>query len=155
MHSVQGSATWFVCDLVLETRVDGDPRAVVHVSTRLICAGSAEDALEKATALGHEQEDQYRNPAGSLVTTCFRGLAGLDRVHDELGHGAELFFSEHVGLGETEVVALLRTKAELNVFAERVPSSGPDYSAAEIAAEVAERIALAGDGGGVDDGTGV
>lgn len=150
MNSGPDSARWFVGDLVFEIRVGGDPRAVVQVSTRLIGATSTEEAFEQAVALGHEEEDEYLNPAGALVVTRFRGLAGLDLVHDELGHGAELFFSEQVGLAETEIASLLRQKGELNAFAGRIPPRGPDYRVAEIVAEVTDRTADAGDPDGRD-----
>jgi hypothetical protein len=69
----------------------------------LIRADSPDEAYEKAVSLGYQGEASYDNPNGQLVQIRFRGLADLDVIYDELGHGAELLFHEQVGVEPEEI----------------------------------------------------
>lgn len=84
-------------------------------------------------------EQSYSNPAGRPVTTTFRGLADLDVIHDPLEHGAELFFSERVGVPQQELEKLVSSKDRLSVFRPTEQTAGPDDSSGEVLAEV-ERL---------------
>ncbi len=74
-------------------------------------------------------EETYENSDGDLVTVIFRGLHNLLVIYDDLEHGAELAYSEKIGLSEAAVQALLAAKSELAVFRPRIPPSRskPNY----------------------------
>jgi len=61
---------WFVADLVMEIKVNGDAHNVVHVNTVLV-----EHAYRSSVELGRSQAwKPYSNPAGRKVSTRFVGL---------------------------------------------------------------------------------
>lgn len=54
-------------------------------------------------------------------------------VHDALDHGAELLFEELVGVGATDLSAMVHQKKQLGVFREiDSPVDSPDYGCGEI-----------------------
>lgn len=116
MGSIPPDARWYYADLVMEITVEGDPRNVVHVNTCLIEADSPEQAYEKANALGRDSEYEDVNPLGKKVHVVFRGLGEFDVIHDPLEDGAELFYSETVGLSEDELRQWVTPKDKLNAF---------------------------------------
>jgi len=132
MSFIPQDAQWYVADILEEIRVEGDPRNVVHRNTVLIKADSPEDAYAKSIMLGKEGELEYSNPGGRQVRIVFRGLADLNVIHGELKHGAELFYTEKIGVPEEEIKRLIQTKDGLAVFRETKKSTGPDYSPKEI-----------------------
>ncbi len=127
MGFVPCDAEWFLADLVIEHRIEGDPRNVVHVNTVLVQAGSAKDAYARAMELGAEAESHYENHEGKAVDVVFRGLGELLVIRDKLEHGAELTYSEQIGLTEEEVERLVSPGQSLGVFRDREPSLGPNY----------------------------
>jgi catechol 2,3-dioxygenase-like lactoylglutathione lyase family enzyme len=128
--------SWYLSDLVLQLDVTDDPRGVVHINTCLVAAASADEAYDKALALGRQQEDEYVNPAGRRVRVRFLGLRELLEVYEELEDGAELTFQERVGLSDLEARRLVARRDQLAVFAAVVPSVLPDYSPREVMADV-------------------
>ena len=48
---------WYLAEEVLEIRVEGDPRNVVHVNTRLLQAKDGEQAYARAAEFGAEAAD--------------------------------------------------------------------------------------------------
>jgi hypothetical protein len=105
----------------------------------LVEAADALTAYSRACALGRSHEMEYKNPAGKLVAIKFLGLRELNVVHDALEDGAELLYSEHIGLSDSESRALVRPRSRLAPFRPRRPSPGPDYRDGEVLAE-AERL---------------
>jgi hypothetical protein len=132
MAYVPADAKWFLADLIVELRIEGDPRNVVHINTLLIRADSAEEAYLKAWELGISQDRDDENSEGKTVAIKFRGLRDLFVIHDELDHGAELIYSEQIGLSEDEVGKLVRPKASLSVFEPPCPTPGPNYMPGSI-----------------------
>ena len=127
MGYIPEDAMWYLADVILEKRIESDPRSVVHINRLLVRADSREDAHEKALLLGRQGEHSYENTDGKTVTVTFRGLGELNVIHEELEHGAELSYQELVGLSEEQVRALSKAKPELGVFAPRQVSKGPNY----------------------------
>jgi Domain of unknown function (DUF4288) len=128
VDTIPKDARWYYADIVLEFRIEDDPRNVVHVNTVLVEADSEEHAYHKANEIGQREEDEYTNRKGKRVLVIFRGLKSLDVIHDELADGAELFYDERVDLAEDDVSRLIKPKHELNVFAPRSESANkPDY----------------------------
>jgi hypothetical protein len=101
------SPRWYTAEIIEEITVSGDPRRVIHRNLILISAGSADEAYEKAQRFGSQAEDTYENPAGQAVTVKFRGVAQLDYLYEEPGDGAEVAFSEQIGLSEDQVSSLI------------------------------------------------
>ena len=132
MAHIPRGAQWYVAEIVMELRVEGDARNVVHRNLVLVKASSPEDAYRRAMDLGQQSEDTYQNPEGRTVVSRFRGLRELDVVHDPLEHGAELLFCEDISVPEERVAIWLKTKEQLNVFCDIEPSKGPNYSCKEI-----------------------
>jgi Domain of unknown function (DUF4288) len=156
MGFIPTDARWYLADIVLEHIIEGDPRNLVHVNMHLIEAESPEQAHEKALALGRSSEDEYANTDGKRVRVLFRGLRGLNVIHDELEDGAELAYSEIVGVPEEQLRGWITPKEQLNVFAPIESKRGsPNYmpesvmrmleaerfSRADIASSAESRIA--------------
>ncbi|HTU21548.1 MAG TPA: DUF4288 domain-containing protein [Gemmataceae bacterium] len=117
MAFIPSDAHWYLADIVLEHRIEGDSRNVVHVNTHLIDAASPELAYEKALALGHAAELEYLNTEGKQVHIIFRCLRQLNIIPEELEDGAELMYEEMVGIPEEELQQWVRPKETLGVFA--------------------------------------
>lgn len=117
MGFIPSDARWYIADVVLEHRIEGDMRNVVHVNTHLIEADGPDEAYEKAMVLGRDSEHDYQNTDGCLVQVTFRGLRELNVIHEKLEDGAELMYSEHVGMPEEKLQAWNRPREKLAVFA--------------------------------------
>jgi hypothetical protein len=128
MGFIPTDARWYLADIILEHIVEGDSRNLVHINMHLIEAESPEQAHEKALALGSDSEDEYTNTDGRRVRVAFRGLRGLNVIHDALEDGAELAYSEMVGVSEEQLRGWITPMEQLDVFAPiESKSSGPNY----------------------------
>src|SRR6516162_6964705 len=103
MAFIPKDAKWYIGWIVLEFVIEDDPRNVVHINTLLIEANSPDDAYKKALELGKSQEMEYLNTDGKVVKVKFRGLRELNVIHDELEHGAELFYHQEVEVPEKAI----------------------------------------------------
>lgn len=117
MSFIPKDARWYLADVVLEHRIDGDPENVVHVNTHLVEAGSPHEAYEKALALGRAGEREYENTDGRVVRVVFRGLRELNVIHEPLEDGAEIMYAEEVGVPEERLREWVRPRERLGVFA--------------------------------------
>jgi len=127
MGYIPEEAKWYLADVIVEMRIEGEPRSLIHINTLLVRADSPEEAHQKAWALGQQEEHSYENTDGRRVTGVFRGLGEMNVIHDVLEHGAELIYRERVGLSEEQICTLVKPKAQLGVFAPREPAVGPNY----------------------------
>jgi hypothetical protein len=118
--------------MVLEIRVEGDQRNVVHKNLVLVRAGSAEEAYTKALSLGRENSISYENPSRKKVEIQFQGLSKLTAVNDRLEDGAELSYEEFVDVPEEKIREWVVPKHLLRAFRGIEPSRGPSYSSVEI-----------------------
>jgi hypothetical protein len=141
MAYVPKNAEWFLANLVLEIRVEGSRRNVVHINHVIIHARSPEDAYARAMRLGKRDAISYLNPHGRKVTIRFRGLGNLDVIFDPLGDECEVMFQEKLGVSEKGIQKLVVPKRKLEVF---MPIRGrrnrPDYSSMDILEMVKERL---------------
>jgi hypothetical protein len=135
MGYIPDDARWFYATIVVKIVVEGDSRAVVHENTVLVEASDRETAHARAVELGANYEYEDVNPAGKRVVSSFVGLRELDVVHEALEHGAELFFTERVGLSAEQITALVRPKENLNAFAEPEIAERPDYGSVEVVSD--------------------
>src|SRR5687768_167450 len=109
------NARWYIADVVVEIRVQGDPKNVVHINTLLVRADSPRQAYDKALKLGRAQTYTYKNDHGKTVRRRFRGLADLNVIYDKLEHGAELVYTQKVGHTPRQLKTLLTPKRQLAV----------------------------------------
>jgi uncharacterized protein DUF4288 len=117
MGFIPKGACWYLADVVQEHRIDGESQNVVHINTHLIEAGTPEEAHAKALTIGREGEHEYSNVVGARVQVLFRGLRELNVIHEPLEDGAEIMYSERIGVPEAELRAWIKPKERLGVFA--------------------------------------
>lgn len=140
MAFIPADARWYLAEVVLEHLIEGDPRNVVHINTCLLEAGSPAQAYDKALALGKGKELEYANTEGKLVRVVFRGLKDLLVIYDELGDGAELTYSEEIGVPEDRLKSWIAPKEDLGVFADVERSDDyPNYMPDEVARMLIEK----------------
>jgi len=143
MAYVSPDAEWFLAQIVLEIRVTGSKRNVVHVNYVLVHAGSAEGALERAISIGRGENSSYVNELGKRVTIRFRGLRDLDVIHEPLEDGCEIMYTESVGVTEKGLRKLVRPKEELEVFLPARERRGrPNFSSKRIMDEVRRELGI-------------
>jgi hypothetical protein len=125
---------WYLASIVLEHRIEGDKRRVLHVNTCLIRASSAESAYEKSITFGRSQQFRYQNTKDKTVTVRFRGIQDIKFIDDRLEHGTELFYVEKVTSSESRIRLMLCEKSKLSVFKKRMKptKSAPNYMPKDI-----------------------
>ena len=117
MGYIPAEARWYIADVILEHRIEDDPRNVVHVNIHLIEAASPDEAYEKALALGRADEMVYENSDGAMVRVAFRGLRDLNVIHEALEDGAEILYEKQIDVPEVRLRTMARERPELSVFA--------------------------------------
>ena len=116
MGFIPVDARWYLADVVIEHRLDGDADNLVYVNTHLIEAGSPDVAYDKAVVLGRGEEREYENTDGRLVRVLFRGLRELNVIHEPLEDGAELMYTEDIDVPEEQLREWGRPRERLGVF---------------------------------------
>jgi Domain of unknown function (DUF4288) len=120
---VSADAKWWLADLIVEFKIEGEDGNLVHYDLTLVRADSAEEAYAKALAFGAHHESRYTNPDGKAVTSRFRGLRDLCVVYDDLEDGAELLYEEEQDMAEDHILRTIKPKDQLSVF---VPWAPPE-----------------------------
>ena len=121
MAYIPEDARWYLAELVVEFRIEGEIENLVHINIVLVEAASPDQAYEKAMSLGRDHQMNYTNTDGKSVAAIFRGLRDLNVIHGELEHGTELIYEKLTGLPESRVAGLVSGREDLGVFAP-VPS---------------------------------
>lgn len=143
MAYVPTDAEWLLAQIVLEIRVVGSKRNIVHVNSVLVHAASPEAAFERAISIGKRQTSSYINELGKRVTIRFRGLRDLDVIHDPLEDGCEIMYTEKLGVTEKGLRKLVRPKKELEVFLPiRERSGRPNFSSKQIMDQVKRELSI-------------
>lgn len=134
MGYIPDDAKWYLADIVVEHKIEDEPRNVIHINTMLVRANLPERAYARALKLGQEAEHEYKNTDGKTVQVVFRGLRDLNVIYDKLRSGAELIYQERIGQTEEQVASLISPKGELGVFEERrKPSKDkPNYMPGDV-----------------------
>lgn len=141
MAHVPEDARWYWAEVIEEISVERDDQNVVHRNIVLIRADSPTEAYEKAIDIGKQYEASYQNPAGESVHARFRGLGGLDVIHDGLEHGAELMYQEDIAVSPEQIQKWICPKERLALFrAEKDSVRRPDYRSKEIVDEARKLI---------------
>ena len=140
MGFIPKDAKWYIADVIIEMKIQNDPRNVVHTNIILIRADSPEIAYEKALKFGKDYETEYENPDGDIVTAIFRGLRDLNVIDDDLEDGSELIYEEDVDIPENKIKTWITSKEQLGVFApiDR-PKKIPNYISGKIVEELEKR----------------
>jgi hypothetical protein len=107
---------WYVAELVIAISVAGHTETVVHENLVLVNAGSDAEAYERALEVGQHYNDTEINPEGREVVVEFLGVNDLVHMHDNLEHGAELCFNEHLAASKESVRAKLPARDNLRLF---------------------------------------
>jgi hypothetical protein len=143
MGYIPKDSKWFLADIIIEIKIENEPRNVVQTNIVLVRADSTEEAYAKAIELGKEGETSYKNSDNNIVSMIFRGLRELNVIHDELEHGAELAFEEEINVPEDKIQSWITPKEGLGVFKTIVgPKGKPNYMSASITEELLEKGVL-------------
>ncbi|HEY9510707.1 MAG TPA: DUF4288 domain-containing protein [Verrucomicrobiae bacterium] len=135
MAYVPKDAEWFLAELIVEIKVTGSKRNVVHINYVIVRANSPEEAYKRANEIGKQSTNSYLNEKGNRVTKRFRGLRGLDVIYDPLDDECEIMFVEKLGVPEERFKRMVCPKRRLEVFQPiRNRPGRPDYSSGEIMA---------------------
>lgn len=116
MPYIPKNAKWFLADIVLEIKIQGEIDNIVHVNLTLIEAKTSDEAYDRACEVGKSSEITCENTDGKRVNIKFRGLRDLNVIHDQLAHGSELTYEELIGLNEEQLSGLVNAKQLLSVF---------------------------------------
>ena len=96
-------ANWYLADLVVEVRVEGAGKSVVHFDLHMIRAKDATEAYDKALRIGNGKSKQYLREDGNLISFIFRGLNDLVAVDEEFEDGARILFRSQPEMTEEEI----------------------------------------------------
>jgi len=141
MAYVPPDTEWFFAQIVLEIRVVGSKRNIVHVNCVLVRARSPEAAFERAIEMGKRANSSYINELGNRVTNRFRGLRELDVIHEPLEDGCEIMYTEKLGMTERGLRKLVRAKRQLEVFLPvRARPGRPNFSSKRIMDKVKKKV---------------
>jgi hypothetical protein len=117
MTYVEPEWKWYVAELVLQTRLDGDPRIVGKIEIVLLYADSPKEAYRKAQELVDDSEFVYRNNDGVPVRERYLGIHELDNLQvTKLEDGTVLAVRLLTNTSSEELHGLVREKHELSLF---------------------------------------
>jgi len=136
MGYVPKDTKWYIADLIIEITIENEPRNVIHTNSVLIRADSPEEAYKKSLELGEENNTTYENPDGNQVVFKFRGLLDISPIHDELEHGAELFYHEDFEVPENDIIKMIQPKENLSIFTPVIRTEKPNYMSKDIYEEL-------------------
>ncbi len=134
----ESTGCWYVAELIVEFKVDGEQRNVVHRNLVLVRAVNAEEALNHAVELGQQHDADWENTDGKLVEVRFLGLGHLGALEDGIKDGAEILWKENVGVGGDQIKEWLQPQKELAVFQSQRGTPDPDipnYAPGDIVRE--------------------
>lgn len=121
MAFIPKGSLWYIADVVEELHVVGRKRQTVFINTFLIKASSPEEAYTQSLKVGRNANVSYKNMYGEKVDCRFRGLLNLNVIHEELGHGCELFYRTKPRLTPKGIQRLITKKNDLGVFVDIPP----------------------------------
>lgn len=116
MPWIPKDAKWYLAELVVVYRTEGEFEAPAHISFILVAANTPDEAYERAHLHGAAENNESRDSGGRATSVCFAGLRNLHVIYDELECFEEVIYEELDGLSEEAVQRLVRPKASLNVF---------------------------------------
>ncbi|MEW6194222.1 MAG: DUF4288 domain-containing protein [Bacteroidota bacterium] len=141
MGYIPQDAKWYIAEIIVEIKIENEPRNVVQTNIILIYADSPEAAYKNAIELGKEHEMVYENSENNFVTIKFRGLRDLNVIHDPLEHGGELIFKENIAMTEDEIQSMISPREKLGIFSNNeCPANKPNYLSKEILKKILDKL---------------
>lgn len=116
---ILSSSDWYVAEIVMEVKTEGESLSVINVKYVLIHANSPEDAFDEAEEIGKSNEDSYIGPGDQKITWIYHGLRDLSAVYEDLENGSELLIEEEASVSLEEIREVVAEKMQLNVFKAR------------------------------------
>ena len=101
---------FYLADLVVEIRSEGQPASTVQFEMYLILAASAEEAYDKALRIGGTKAKRYLRNDGQLMEFIFRGLNDLVMVSEELKDGSRILHRTQMDVTEDEIQSVITDK---------------------------------------------
>jgi hypothetical protein len=117
---------WFIAELLIEMRIEKEPRNVVHVNSHLIRAKTNADAKRKAKEIGKQSSNSYKNTDGKNIKVRFRGIRDLFELPEGIEDGAEILWEEHIGLTESKIKSWLRPTSKKSKSRCNIPNYMPE-----------------------------
>ncbi len=118
--------TWYIAELLIEMRIEKEPRNVVHINSHLIRAKTIAAAKAKAKAIGKDSTSSYKNTDGKKVIVRFRGIRDLFELPEGIDDGAEVIWEEHIGLTEKKIKSWLRPATKKDKSRKNIPNYMPE-----------------------------
>jgi hypothetical protein len=117
MTFVRSGWNWYVAQLVLESKVQDEPRPIVQIESILLHAESPNAAYEKATELCASPEHAYRNSSGVPVRQSYIGIHDIDNLQVEAPHdGLTLSVQRLDEMCGIDAITLAHSREELTLF---------------------------------------
>lgn len=120
MKTIRNKGDWYIagiverCESVGTGRTNPERRGLTWLNHTLIQAETPEDAYLKAQQIGKESSRlRYKTIAGRTVQWHFVGIAELLRIHDDIGHGAEVLWVDMGRISARKARAATKTKRQL------------------------------------------
>jgi hypothetical protein len=118
--------TWYIAELIIEMSIEKEARNVVHVNSHLIRAKTNTDARRKATEIGKQSTNSYKNTEGRRVKIRFRGIRGLFELSEGVENGAEILWEEHIGITESKIKSWLCLTSKKSKSRRSTPNYMPE-----------------------------
>jgi len=115
---------WWIASVVLryewsdENIDDLDRNCKVWENWILVKASDREEAYEKATTIGEEQQgiESWDEETGIRGSFVFEGLGMLTPIYEDLGDGSEILWNEYDGIPVKKAKSFALPKEELECF---------------------------------------
>lgn len=105
---------WYAARLIMKCSIKGVTQNdfLFDEQVRLIDATDAENAYNKAVAIGQNEVDEYKNAEGQIITWTFEGLFDIEEVYS-LEDGTEIT-SKQFRASSTQGIVM--PKEKLSIF---------------------------------------
>ena len=120
MKKIINRGDWYIagiverCERVGSGRTNPGRRGLTWLNHTLIQAATPEQAYQKAVAIGKvSSRVRYKTTAGRTVQWSFVGIAELLRIHDDIGHGVEVLWTDMGRIAARRAKSMARSKKEL------------------------------------------
>lgn len=108
--------TWYIAELLQELQLKDKTTREVRNNMMLVQAIDAEEAYTKSLTFGEKLHFSRRETNGTLITSRFRGLRGLNEIYDPFEDGSEIIFEQYEALSDAALEKHITDKDHLSVF---------------------------------------
>ncbi len=118
--------TWYVAQLVIESRVEGVPEPILMIESVLLQAESPDVAYNKAMARCASSDHGYRNKTGAPVVQRYLGIHDIEDLQAERMEDEQVLLMQILPTApQYDARLLLRSKSELSLFGGESPEFLP------------------------------